>query len=59
MKELKFLTIEQVAAIGHCSVRHIHNEIKRGLLPYQKPGRKLVFNPDDVLKWIKRKTQVA
>lgn len=56
MKELKFFTIIEVAELAHCSIRHVHNEKKRGLLRCHKLGKRLVFNKEDVMKWINRKT---
>lgn len=55
----KFLTIEEVADFAHCSVRHIHDEKKRGVLRCHKVGKRLLFEEADVQKWINRKTQVA
>lgn len=54
-----FLTIEDVASLAHCSIRHVHEEKKRGVLRCHKMGRRLVFSEEDVVKWINRKTQVA
>lgn len=55
----KLLTIEEVAKEGHCSVRHVHDEKKRGALRCFKLGKRLWFAESDVKKWILRKTQVA
>jgi excisionase family DNA binding protein len=57
--KLTFLTIEEVAEMAHCSVRHVHNEKKRGLLKCRKIGRRLIFEKDDVMKWFNRKIQTA
>jgi len=53
---LKLLTIEQVAELADCSIRHLHDEKNRGLLRCLKIGRRLRFRPDDVSDWMKRKT---
>ncbi|MGZ3797894.1 MAG: helix-turn-helix domain-containing protein [Pseudobdellovibrionaceae bacterium] len=50
------LIIEDVAKIAGCSVRHIHDEIKRGNLKALRLGRRLRFEEIEVLKWAKRKT---
>lgn len=56
-KKIKdFLFIEDVADMAGCSVRHIHDEIKRGNLKAMRLGRRLRFDEDEVMKWAKRKT---
>lgn len=50
------LDIEGVAKQAGCSVRHIHDEIKRGNLKAMRLGRRLRFEQQEVLKWAKRKT---
>jgi excisionase family DNA binding protein len=54
-EETIFLTIEEVAKKATVSTRHVANEIKRGNLKAFKPGKRLLFNSEDVEKWIKRK----
>lgn len=54
-KKLNYLTIKEVAESFHVSVRHLHDEIKRGNLKAYKPGKSLLFNLEDVEKWLKRK----
>lgn len=49
---INLLTIEDVAKIAHCSVKHIENEIKRNKLVVYKPGKVRLFKEKDVLKWI-------
>lgn len=51
----EYLTIEQVAEKIGCSVRYLHEEIKKKNLRAYKPGKRLVFDPEDVQKWIKKK----
>lgn len=53
----QFLIIEDVAKIANVSLRHIKDEIKRGNLRAYKPGKRLIFDPIEVTKWI-RKTAV-
>lgn len=50
-----YLTIKEVAEKYKVSVRHLHDEKKRGNLKAFKPGKVLLFNQEDVEKWIKRK----
>lgn len=56
LKIKEFLNIEQVAEICGCSVRYIHDEIKRGNLKAMKLGKRLKFDQSEVLKWAKKKT---
>ena len=59
MNALKFdelLTIEELAKKADCSVRYIHEEIKRGHLKAMKIGKRLKFDQQEVIKWAKRKT---
>jgi hypothetical protein len=53
----KKLTIEETATEGCCSVRHVHDEVKRENLRCMKLGRRLYFFESDVKKWILRKTK--
>lgn len=55
-KILDFFFIEDVAEMAGCSVRHIHDEIKRGNLKAMKLGKRLRFDGQEVMKWVKRKT---
>ena len=55
MGEKKYLLIAEVAEQTHCSVRHIHDEVKKKKLRAFKPGKCLLFDPEDVDKWIKKK----
>lgn len=50
-----FLFLEGVAELAHCSTRYVKEEVKRGELRAYKPGKRLLFDPDDVQKWIKKK----
>lgn len=50
-----YLTIKEVAEKYRVSVRHLQDEKKRGNLKAFKPGKVLLFNQEDVEKWIKRK----
>ena len=50
------MTIDEVARAGKCTVRHVQDEIKRGHIRGSKPGRAWVFLPEEVEKWIKRKS---
>jgi excisionase family DNA binding protein len=50
------LIIDEVAKQAGCSVRHIHDEIKRGKLKAMRIGKRLRFEQQEVLKWAKRKT---
>lgn len=44
---LTFLTVEQVAALLHCSVDNVRR-IPRDELPYAKPGRRCIYRAEDV-----------
>lgn len=50
----KWLTVDEVMDIAKCSDTHIRNERKRGNIRAYKPGRELLFDFDEVEKWIRR-----
>lgn len=52
---LNYIKLTDVIEATGCSDRHIREEIKRGNLRAFKPGKEILFSPDDVEKWIKRK----
>ncbi|MBA3755920.1 MAG: helix-turn-helix domain-containing protein [Nitrosomonas sp.] len=54
-EDLKYMTIKEVALTAQTSVRHVAEEIKRKNLRAFKPGKRLLFDPEDVQKWIKKK----
>lgn len=55
-KILDFYIIEDVAEMVGCSIRHIHDEIKRGNLKAMKLGKRLRFDEQEVMRWVKKKT---
>lgn len=50
-----YFKLPQVIEYSGCSERHIKEEIKRGNLRAYKPGKELLFKPDEVDKWITKK----
>lgn len=59
MGELKFdefLNIEDLAKQVGVSIRYLHDEIKRGNLKAMKIGRRLKFEQQEVIRWVKKKT---
>lgn len=52
---LNYLKIKDVIDISGCSERHIREEIARGNLKAFKPGKELLFRPEDIEKWILKK----
>lgn len=55
-KRTDFLTLLEAAAYCHCSIRHLQEEVKRENLRMYKPGKMVLFDIEDLNKWIKRKS---
>lgn len=49
---MDYLTCEQVADIAKCSIYHVREAVKDGLLKAYKPGKSYVIARDDAAKWI-------
>jgi len=47
-----FLTLDEVAKLLRCSVRHIYNMVDRQGLPMTRVGRRVVVSHDALMKWI-------
>ena len=50
---MEYLTCEQVAEIVHCSIYHVREAVKDGLLKAYKPGKSYLFVRDDVDTWVR------
>ena len=53
--KINYINLQEVVKITGCSERHVREEIKRGNLRAYKPGKELLFKPEDVEKWITKK----
>lgn len=49
---MEYLTCEQVADIVHCSIFHVREAVKAGLLKAYKPGKSYLFVREDVDAWV-------
>jgi excisionase family DNA binding protein len=47
-----FLTLDEVAKLLRCSVRHIYNMVDKQGLPMTRLGRRVVVSHDALMKWI-------
>lgn len=54
-EELKYMTLKEVSEATKTSIRYVQEEIKRKNLRAFKLGKRLLFSPEEVLKWIKKK----
>jgi excisionase family DNA binding protein len=50
---MEYLTCEQVAEIVHCSIFHVREAVKGGLLKAYKPGKSYLFVREDVDAWVR------
>lgn len=50
---MEYLTCEQVAEIVHCSIYHVREAVKDGLLKAYKPGKSYLFVREDVDAWVR------
>ena len=51
-KEEELVGINIAAKILHLSESRVHALVQEGRLPYYKPGRKLLFLPSELQKWL-------
>ena len=50
----EFIGVEELAEILGCSKKTVQNRISSGNVPtYYKPGRRVLFDKNEVEKWIK------
>lgn len=54
-KRNNYITLKEAAEYCHCSIRHLQEEITRGNLRAYKPGKLLLFDIEDLNKWVKKK----
>lgn len=57
-KKIQYLTLKEAADYAHVSPRHIQEEVTRKNLRAYKPGKLLLFDIEDLNKWIKKKVLV-
>ena len=53
--EKRFITIQDAAKLLSLSVPTIKNQVKEGLIPSYKVGGRRLFDPDELVKWVKSK----
>ncbi len=54
-KKLNYMTLKEAAEYAHVSIRHLQEEISRKNLRAYKPGKLVLFDIEDLNKWIKKK----
>ena len=54
-KRIQYLTLKEAAEYCHVSTRHLQEEITRKNLRAYKPGKYVLFEIDELNKWIKKK----
>jgi excisionase family DNA binding protein len=54
-----FLTLDEVAKLLRCSVRHIYNMVEKQGLPMTRLGRRVVVSHDALMKWIDAQSTAA
>ena len=52
IKKEELVGINMAAKILHLSESRVHALVQEGRLPYYKPGRKLLFLPSELQKWL-------
>lgn len=52
IKKEELVGINIAAKILHLSESRVHALVQEGRLPYYKPGRKLLFLPSELQKWL-------
>ena len=55
MIEKRFITIRDAAKLLSLSVPTIKNQVKEGLIPSYKVGGRRLFDPDELIEWVKSK----
>ena len=53
--EKKFITIQDAAKLLSISIPTIKNYVKDGLIPSYKVGGRRLFDPDELVEWVKSK----
>lgn len=54
-KKLSYMTLKEAAEYCHASIRHLQEEVRRQRLRAYKPGKCVLFEVDELNKWIKKK----
>ena len=53
--EKRFITIQDAAKLLSISIPTIKNHVKQGLIPSYKVGGRRLFDPDELIEWVKSK----
>lgn len=51
---MEYLTCEQAAEIAKCSIYHIREAIKDGLLKAYRPAKGYIITREDLDEWVKK-----
>jgi len=54
-KKIAYMNLKEASEYCHVSERHMKEEISRKNLRAYKPGKLLLFDIEDLNKWIKKK----
>lgn len=54
-KKNQYVTLKEAAEYCHVSIRHLQEEISRKNLRAYKPGKFVLFELEELNKWIKKK----
>lgn len=58
-KPKEYMTIEEAAALLHISVGSVYRMTSRGTIPYRKPHKKLLFDREELQKFIESKRHMT
>lgn len=53
--EKRFITIQDAAKLLSISIPTIKNYVKQGLIPSYKVGGRRLFDPEELVEWVKSK----
>lgn len=53
----QFMTIEQVSELLHMPRSTVYQKVSEGLIKSYKPGKKILFDPEDVRAFVKKYIQ--
>lgn len=54
-KKINYMTLKEAAEYCHVSIRHLQEEVTRKNLRAYKPGKFVLFEVEELNKWIKKK----
>ena len=51
----RFITIQEAAQLLSLSVPTIKNQVKQGIIPSYKVGGRRLFDPEELVEWVRSK----